>query len=92
MGDDFAFEDGEVLIKKRERELWHVCLRLQDVDHDPDNPGEWGRHYRLQDETHTREAYWPEEDLVDCFMSTGEAVSGKPVNAEELRYWFNYDG
>lgn len=86
--DEFWAEKGEVLLHKRTRELYHVTRRMWDVDHDtPDYP-EWGRYYRLEDDTHTTEQHWSEEDLVDCFLKVGEAVSGKPRQAEELRYWY----
>jgi hypothetical protein len=91
MSDEFWAEDGEVLLHKRTREIWHVCMRLRDVDHDVPEYPEWARYYRLQDDTHTAEQYWAEEDLEDCFMKIGEVIDGKPRAAEELRYWYDYE-
>lgn len=86
--ENFWAEHGEVLLHKREREIYHVTDRYWDVDHENAEHPAWGRRYRLQDETHTTEQYWCEEDLVDCFLKIGEVVNGKPVQAEELRYWY----
>jgi len=85
---DFWAKNGAVLLHKRSRELYHVCRRMIDVDGDSDDYPEMYRYYRLQDDTHTVEQYWPEEDLVDCFQKTGEVVKGKPVNAQEMEYWY----
>lgn len=85
---EFWADEGEVLLKKRDRELYHVAQRFWDVDHDsPDYPG-MGRYYRLWDDTHTTDQYWIEEDVVDCFEKIGVVVNGKPRQAEDLRYWY----
>ena len=88
---EFWAEEGEVLLHKRTRELYHVTLRLWDVDHENSDYPEWARHYCLYDDRHTSKQYWPEEDLVDCFMKIGQIVSGKPIQSEELINWYNHD-
>jgi len=89
MSDEFWADNGEVLLHKNSREIYHVTKRLLDVDGDDDTPARWDRHYELQDSTHTANQHWPEEDLVDCFLKIGKTVTGKPVNSEDLRYWFD---
>jgi hypothetical protein len=56
----FWLEEGEVIEKCDNGSLWHVSERLFDVDNN--------RHkYRLWDDTHTRDEYWTQQDLQDCF-------------------------
>jgi len=86
--DDFWAEGGEVLLHKRTRELWHVTLRLRDVDHDAPEWPQWARYYRLEDDSHTTQAHWSEEDLSECFQKIGVVVDKKPIQADELRAWY----
>jgi hypothetical protein len=93
MSDESEFwaDHHEVLLHKRTREIYHVTKRFRDVDHDTPEYPEWARHYRLEDDTHTTREHWMEEDVTDCFQKIegGMVVSGKPVQAEELRYWYD---
>jgi len=87
--NDFWADENEVLLHKRTREIWHVMKRLNDVDNDSSKYPEAHRHYELQDETHTTNQHWCEEDLEDCFAKIGVTVIGKPVQADEMEYWYD---
>lgn len=87
---EYWADKHEVLLHKRTRELKHVTERFWNVDQEPNEEyPEWGRYYRLQDDTHTTEEHWYEEDLKECFMKIGVVVSGKPLKADELEYWYD---
>lgn len=87
---DFWADVDEVLLHKREREIYHVTHRFVDVDYGNLNSPErgFGKHYRLQDDTHTTEQYWCEVDVKDCFQKIGVKVTGKPIQSDELEYWY----
>jgi len=82
---DFWAEQGEVLLHKRDRDLWHVTDRYINVDEETD---EWAGYYRLQDKSHTTHQHYSAEDIDSDFIKTGHVVDGKPVNAEEMSWWF----
>jgi len=87
---NFWADEDDVLLHKRERELYHVTQRFVDVDCtqlDYPERGD-GKYYRLQDDTHTTEMYWCEVDVKDCFQKIGVNVSGKPIQSDELEYWY----
>lgn len=82
---DFWAEMGEVLLHKRDRELWHVTGRYEDVDADVP---EFSGLYRLECDTHTTRMHYNAEDIEVDFMKIGEVVNGKPLQADELEYWY----
>jgi hypothetical protein len=78
-------EQHEILLKKRNRELYHVTNVFVDAD-------DKRIHYRLEDDTHTTEHYWVQEDLQACFLKTGESCVGKPIQSDDMdiqRYYTN---
>jgi len=79
MSSAFPFVEGEVILHKCDRELYHVMNRVVDID-------DGAEFVRLYDDTHTADSWWYLEDIHDCFVSTGEVVTGKPV--QNMTEWY----
>lgn len=77
-------ENGEVLRRKKDGELYHVLGRLLDVD-----TGQ--QKYEIDDDTHTTKEYWYAEDVRDSFKKTGTVVlhGRKPILVLDGRLYEN---
>ena len=79
---DFWLQGGEVIQRKNNGDLWHVCERLHNVDTGKNR-------YRVWDDTHTRDDYWMEEDIREVFVKTDVVVmhSRKPKHVLDGRLY-----
>ena len=78
----FWLEEGEVIQRKNNGDLWHVSRRLFDVD-------SGDRMYHVWDDTHTSDDYWHEDDARDVFERTDVIVqhSKKPKHVIDGRLY-----
>jgi hypothetical protein len=83
-GMDWYAQEGEVLRRKRDGELFHVTSRLEDIDNGD-------RRYEMWDDTHTTKDVWYVEDVRNGFEKTDVVVlhGHKPLQRLDGRLYDN---